>query len=335
MKSEYVQYLGISKNENFNEGIGVSELLRDEKRIQEVLDEAVIVARRCQEGKVADYIPELAQVNPDFTGVAVRLMDGRYFFAGDSDHERFSLQSVAKLVLLIGLLEEFGEEDVFSWVKVEPSGDDFSSVARLDQFGPLPSNPMLNAGAIALSNHIPGHSEEERFAWLNHWVKRLFGSQLMVNMQVFASERRTGDRNRALAYLLRSNHIITGSVEETLEYYFYLCSFEASLQQSSYLPYLLARSGCNPAGEQVISKKTAQHVNAIMATCGLYNESGTHLVRTGMPAKSGVAGYIVAVVPDSAGIAVVSPRINRKGTSVRGEIILAHIASELDWHLYR
>ncbi|ODN42854.1 glutaminase A [Piscirickettsia litoralis] len=312
----------------------MSGSLLDEKHIQQVLDEAVASVRDCQEGRVADYIPELAQVDAEFTGVSVRLTDGRYLFSGDSDRERFSLQSVAKLVLLIGLLEEFGEEQVFSWVKVEPSGDDFSSVARLDQFGPLPSNPMLNAGAIALSSHIPGNNEA-RFAWLNRWVERLFGKGLAVNMQVFASERRTGDRNRALAYLMKSNNVITGSVEETLEHYFYLCSFEASLQQSSYLPYLLAHSGCNSEGMQIISKKTVQHVNAIMATCGLYNESGTHLVRTGMPAKSGVAGYIVAVVPETAGIAVLSPRINQKGTSVRGEKILAYLANELNWHFYR
>lgn len=313
----------------------MSGISLSDQRVQQALDDAVAVSRQCHEGEVADYIPELAQVNADFTGVAVRLVDGRYFFSGDSDQESFSLQSVAKLVLLIGLLEECGEEQVFSWVKVEPSGDDFSSVARLDQFGPLPSNPMLNAGAIALSSHIPAANNEECFAWLNRWIERLMGEKLAVNMQVFASERRTGDRNRALAYLMKSNNVISGSVEETLEHYFYLCSFEASLQQSSYLPFLLANSGCSFQGEQIISKKTVQHVNAIMATCGLYNESGTHLVRTGMPAKSGVAGYIIAVVPEQAGIAVLSPRINKKGTSIRGEKILTHLANALDWHFYR
>ena len=298
---------------------------------QSILDETVTLARENKEGSVASYIPELAQVPEDLTGIALMLNEGACFFAGDAQDQRFTLQSIAKLVILIGLLEEHGPQNVFSWVRVEPSGDDFASVARLDQFGPLASNPMLNSGAITLCSHIVGNTEQ-RLTWLEKWMARLFGQTLSINPKVFSSERRTGDRNRALAYLLKSNKVIDGDVDHILEIYFYLCSFEANITQCAYLPMLLANGGLAPDGERVISKETVQNVVAIMATCGLYNESGTHLVKTGLPAKSSVSGLIISVAPKHGGIAVASPKVNSKGTSVRGEIILETLAKKLDWH---
>lgn len=299
--------------------------------IQSVIDEAIVVARNNHDGEVASYIPELASVEPEYTGVAVTLVDGHRFVGGDMTEQTTSLQSIAKLVLLIGLVEEFGPQKVFSWVKVEPSGDDFASIARLDQFGPVPSNPMLNSGAITLCSHIPGNPEE-RLAWLERWMERLFGEKLNVDPKVCASERRTGDRNRSLAYLLKSSGQLEGEVGDVLDTYFHLCSYEVSVTQAAYLPMLLANLGMSQEGEQMFSELTARQVVSIMATCGLYNESGQHLVRTGMPAKSGVCGCIVAVMPRVSGIAVISPRINAKGTSIRGSIILEHISQKLGWH---
>jgi glutaminase len=301
------------------------------QEIQSVLDQAILVARNNHEGSHAAYIPELALVPPDITNVAVTLNDGHRFIAGDSVDYMFSLQSVAKLVVLIGLLEEYGPDKVFSWVRVEPSGDDFASVARLDQFGPAPSNPMLNAGAIALCSHIPGHMEQ-RILWLENWAKKLFCEPLGMNQKVFSSERRTGDRNRSLAYLMKSTGFVDGDVEEMLETYFCLCSFEGSVVQASYLPMLLSNRGVSPDGAQIISEETALAVVSIMATCGLYNESGAHLVRTGLPGKSGVSGMILACALGRGGIAVASPRVNPKGTSIRGEIMLTYLAKELGWH---
>ncbi len=299
--------------------------------IQSVLDEAITVARNDHSGAHAAYIPELASVPPELTNGAITLIDGHKFIAGDVPDHAFSLQSVAKLIVLIGLLEECGAEKVYSWVRVEPSGDDFASLARLDQFGPTPSNPMLNAGAIALCSHVPGHMEQ-RISWLENWAEKLFGKPLSINQKVFSSERRTGDRNRSLAYLMKSTGSIEGNVEETLETYFCLCAFESSVVQASYLPMLLANGGVAPDGARIISEQTALAVVAIMATCGLYNESGAHLVRTGLPGKSGVSGMVLAVASGYGGIAVASPRVNPKGTSIRGEIMLTHIAKNLGWH---
>jgi len=242
-----------------------------------------------------------------------------------------TLQSVSKLVILIGLLEEFGPKKVFNWVKVEPSGTDFASIARLDQFGPAPSNPLLNSGAIALCSRIPGNHEEQ-LSWLDVWVTKLFGEKLTITTTVYASERRTGDRNRSIAYLMKSTGVIENDIEMILDTYFCLCSYEANITQAAYLPMLLAAGGQLPGSERVFSRETANHVIAIMATCGLYNESGTHLVRTGMPAKSGVSGFTVAVSLKKAGIAALSPRVNKRGNSIRGEIMLEEIAKELNWH---
>ena len=190
---------------------------------------------------------------------------------------------------------------------------------------------MVNAGAITLCSHLTGNTED-KIAWIEGWMEKLFNSNLYLNPKVLASERRTGDRNRSIAYLLKSNGMLRGEVDNTLEAYFSLCSFEASISQASYLPMLLANSGKAPDGTVVFSEHTARYVMAIMATCGLYNETGTYMVRCGLPGKSGVSGLIIAAAPRTAGIAVASPRVNNKGTSLRGTIMLEHIAQRMDWH---
>lgn len=299
--------------------------------LQRIMDEAVEIAKNNHEGDVANYIPELASASEEMTAVSITLNDGTCLTSGNNLNKKVTLQSCAKIVILIGLLEELGVEEVMKWVKVEPSGDDFASIARLDQFGPKPSNPMLNSGAISLSGHIQG-TTEERLAWLDKWMQSCFGTELSPDSKVFVSERRTGDRNRSLAYLLKSRGMLIDDVDDVLETYFYLCSYEVTVKEASYLPMLLANRGVNPHGEQVFSAETSRIVNSIVATCGIYNETGTHMVRTGMPAKSSVSGYILAVALRHGGIATLSPRVNPKGTSMRGEIILHHISKEMGWH---
>lgn len=285
------------------------------------------------QGKTANYIPELANIPDDFLSLTIQEVGSEALTLSNMVAPKTTLQSTSKLIPLIALLEENGPEKVFSWVKVEPSGDDFASVARLDQFGPKASNPMLNAGAITLCSHIPGEDQcESRLAWLQNWIQKLFGESLSINNLVLTSERRTGDRNRSLAYLLKSQGNIAKNVEQTLELYFTLCSYEGTPEQFIGLPYLLANDGVNLAGERVISSMTVKQTLSIMATCGLYNESGTHMVRTGMPAKSGVSGLIFSVSPGKGGVVVASPRVNRKGNSIRGSIILEKISNQFNWH---
>lgn len=297
-----------------------------------LLEDLVHSAELNQEGKTADYIPELANVNEDMTAIAVQPIGEQPLSYSNTPLQPVTLQSTAKMIPLIGLLEEFGDEQLFEWVKVEPSGDDFASITRLEQFGPKPSNPMLNAGAISLCSRIPGKGEQQ-FGWLEQWVQKLFNQRLAINPLVFASEKRTGNRNRALAYLLKSRNNLGADVHDTLDLYFALCSYEAMLEQMLYLPLLLANGGVSPeTGEQIISTDTCKITLAIMATCGLYDETGTHMVKTGMPAKSGVSGYTIAVVPGKAGIVVLSPRVNAKGNSIRGELMLEGLSKAMSWH---
>ncbi|HHF7366028.1 TPA: glutaminase A [Legionella bozemanae] len=297
-----------------------------------LLEDLVRAAELNQEGKTADYIPELANVNPELTAIAVQPLGEQALSYSNYPLNPVTLQSTAKMIPLIGLLEAFGAEQVFEWVKVEPSGDDFASITRLEQFGPKPSNPMLNAGAITLCSHIPGNGEQQ-FGWLEHWTQKLFNQRLSINPLVFTSEKRTGNRNRALAYLLKSRNNLGTDVYETLDLYFALCSYEATLEQMLFLPTLLANAGRDPeSGNQIISTDTCKITLAIMATCGLYDETGTHMVKTGMPAKSGVSGYTIAVVPGKAGIVVLSPRVNAKGNSIRGEIMLEDLSRAMNWH---
>ncbi len=299
--------------------------------IRKTLDEALHEARRNTDGKPANYIPELANVSPDLVSGSILLSDGTQISSGDYANHVFTLQSVAKLITLIGLIEEYGEEKIFSWIHVEPSGQAFSSIAQVDRYGPLPVNPMVNAGAIALCSRIPGDTQA-RAQWLDGWAAKLFGANLQVNGKVFASERATGDRNRSIAYLLKSKHEFGIPVDDVLETYFYLCSYECNVVTASFLPMLLANGGLAPDGTRIISERTSNSVVAIMATCGMYDESGIHLVRTGMPAKSGVSGVIIAVATGRGGVAVCSPRLNDKAGSIRGHQILTRISREFDWH---
>jgi glutaminase len=299
--------------------------------IQAILAAAVEKSRRNREGEPASYIPELASVPLERTSAAVKLVDGTAFAAGDEAHE-FTFQSSAKLLTLIGLLEERGPVEVFNIVGSEPSGDSFGSVARLETHGPKPANPLINSGAIALCGQLEG-TVERRVEWLRKWAERLYGAPIPIDEKVRANERISADRNRAIAYFLKHGGVLQGDVNETLDVYFALCSFSGSVREAAHLPAILAHGGRRPGtGERVLSKRTVAIVVSIMATCGMYNESGNYLMATGMPAKSGVSGVIVAVVPGVAGVAVSSPRLNDKGGSVRGHLILRELSRQLGWH---
>jgi len=300
--------------------------------IQATLEAAVERSRRNREGSPASYIPELASVSLENTSAALVLTSGHVVTAGDHATHQFTFQSSAKLLVLIGLLEERGPVEVFLTVGSEPSGDSFGSVARLETHGPLPANPLINSGAIALCGQLRG-SVEQRVAWLSRWAERLYGAPIPIDEKVRQSERLSADRNRAIAHFLKHSGVIKGDVDETLDVYFALCSFAAGVRQAAFLPAILANAGRHPGlDKQVLSKRTVAIVVSIMATCGMYNESGNYLVATGMPAKSGVSGVIVSVVPGVAGIAVASPRLNEKGGSVRGHQILRELSRSLGWH---
>lgn len=306
--------------------------ITDASVIQRVLAAAVEKSRRNRQGAPASYIPDLANVPLERTSAAVVLTTGEALLAGDVESHQFTFQSSAKLLTLIGLLEERGPVEVFDIVGSEPSGDSFGSVARLETHGPKPANPLINSGAIALCGQLHG-TVEQRIAWLSKWAERLYGRPISIDAQVQANEKLSADRNRAIAYFLKHGGVLRGNVDETLDVYFALCSLTGNAREAGHLPAILAHGGLRPGSQQrVLSKQTVAIVVSIMATCGMYNESGNYLVGTGMPAKSGVSGVIVAVVPGIAGLAVSSPRLNDKGGSVRGHLILRELSRQLGWH---
>ena len=300
--------------------------------IQATLEAALEKSRRNREGKPANYIPELANVPLEQVSAAVLVTNGNLALAGDAASHAFTFQSSAKLLVLIGLLEERGPVEVFLTVGSEPSGDSFGSVARLETHGPLPANPLINSGAIALCGQLRG-TVSQRVAWLSRWAERLYGAPMPIDEKVRKSEQLSADRNRAIAHFLKHGGVLKGDVDETLDVYFALCSLAGGVREAAHLPAILANGGRRPgSSQQILSKRTVAIVVSIMATCGMYNESGNYLVATGMPAKSGVSGVIVAVVPGIAGIAVSSPRLNEKGGSVRGHQILRELSRSLGWH---
>jgi glutaminase len=304
---------------------------RERDQIHKAVTASVEAARSDRTGDPAGYLPELPDDRLEQTSAAIELMDGAALRAGDAAAHRFTLQSSAKLVVLIGLIEERGEAAVFEVVGKEPTEASFASVARLETHGPQPMNPLVNAGAIALCGRLTGTLDERR-GWLDRWTATLCGRPLRVDPAVVEAERAQGSRNRAIAHMLVSNGVLEGEVEPVLEAYFHLCSYEADVATAAHLPALLARGGRDAAGREVITERTTACVVSLMATCGMYDESGAYLAATGLPAKSGVSGVIVAVATGRGGIAAASPRLNAKGGSVRGHLILRELSRRLGWH---
>jgi glutaminase len=248
----------------------------DQAVVQAVLNFALEKSRRNREGEPATYIPDLALVPLERTSAAVTLTSGETLHAGDALSHEFTFQSSAKLLTLIGLLEERGPVEVFNIVGSEPSGDSFGSVARLETHGPMPANPLINSGAIALCGQLHG-TVERRVAWLRGWAERLYGRPIQIDEQVLANERASADRNRAIAYFLKHGGVLEGDVDETLDVYFALCSLTGGVREAAFLPAILAHGGLRPGTpERLLSKQTVAIVVSIMATCGMYNESGNY-----------------------------------------------------------
>lgn len=284
---------------------------------QSALDELYLKYRDLQEGAVANYIPELAKVDPGLFGIAVTTVDGQRFTAGDWDHS-FTVQSVSKPFIYGMALEDYGRETVLRKVGVEPTGDKFNAIIELDHHSKRPLNPMVNAGAMATSSLIKGSTPSDRFNRLLEAFSRYTGRPMSADMAVFLSERTTGHRNRAIAHLLLNFEMLEPNVEETLDLYFQQCSIEVTAQDLATMAACLANDGVNPvSGERALSADYIKDLLSVILTCGLYDFAGEWVYRVGLPAKSGVGGGMVAVSPGCAGIGVFSPLLDERGTPIR------------------
>lgn len=289
-----------------------------------------------QEGKLASYIPALLKADVNDLGIAVVDLDGKESFAGNCD-KNFTIQSISKIVSLMIALSDNKMTDVFKKVNVEPTGEGFNSIVKLEttETG-RPYNPMINAGAIVTTSLIKGETEEEKLKKLIDFMKKATNNpNIKINEEVYISEKLTGNRNRALAYFMKSSGILEGNVEEILDLYFRQCSIEGNARDLARLGAVLANDGIIPwSGEKLVDKKICRIVKSIMVTCGMYDASGEFAVRIGIPAKSGVGGGIVGAVPKRMGIGVYGPALDEKGNSIAGLKILEDLAKELDLSIF-
>ena len=284
-----------------------------------------------KDGAVADYIPELASAEPDYFGISMVTTQGAVYEAGDT-RERFTIQSISKPLTYGLALEELGEEKVRRHIGVEPTGDAFNSIT-LDPETGTPLNPMVNAGAIAAVGILDPSASMPRLDRILDNYSAYAGRSLEVDEAVRAGEARTGDRNRAIAYLLHGSGAITDRPEPAVEDYFAQCATLVDCTDLAMIAATLANGGVNPRnGRRAASEKTVRKVLSVMVSCGMYNHAGQWLYTVGLPAKSGVAGGIIAVLPGQLGIGVFSPRLDEAGNSVRGVLVCEDITRELGLH---
>ncbi|WP_404435756.1 glutaminase A [Microbacterium aerolatum] len=283
-------------------------------------------------GAVADYIPQLADADPELFGIALCGLNGRVYESGDTGVE-FTIQSVSKPFVYSLALDDQGLDAVHDRVGAEPSGEAFNSV-KLEAGTGRPPNPMVNAGAIVTTSLVSGRSTEDRFARILARLSAFAGRDLRVDDAVLASEQTSGDRNRALAYLMHGAGSLTSPVLDTLDTYFRQCSVLVTARDIAVMGATLANGGVNPVtGRRVTSAETCQHVMTIMATCGMYDYAGEWLLRAGLPAKSGVAGGLVASSPGEFGLGLFSPRLDSSGASVRGVAAAQQLATRFGLHV--
>ena len=283
---------------------------------------------------MASYIPELTKANPDWFGISVVTLDGRQLHVGDVQ-QKFTIQSISKVFVYGMALEDHGREALLKKVGVEPTGDPFNSLIRLDLASKRPDNPMINAGAIATTSLIQGDTPTERLNRMLAMFQRYVGHEVFIDVPVFMSERATGHRNRAMAHLMLNFGMINGDIDQALDLYFQQCALLITCQDLAVMAATLANQGKNPlTGEQAVDPEYIRDILSVMYTCGMYNFAGEWAYRVGIPAKSGVSGGILAVVPNQAGIAVFSPPLDEHGNSVRGLRAFEALSREFGFHLF-
>ncbi|WP_406099570.1 glutaminase A [Streptomyces sp. NBC_01013] len=286
------------------------------------------------EGELADYIPQLALADPGAFGLALISMDGHRYSTGDAEVP-FTVQSVSKPFVYALALSLLGLDEVSRWVNAEPSGEAFNAIS-LERGTGRPANAMVNAGAIVATALIPDTPVAPRFGRILDCLSGFAGRRLDVDEEVYASESATGDRNRALAYLIRSTGPLPVDPVAAVETYFRQCSVRVTALDLAAMAATLAHGGVNPlTGERVVSEPVAAQVLAVMATCGMYDASGDWLLKVGLPAKSGVSGGLIAAGPARFGLATYSPLLDAAGTSVRGNLAIGTLSERLGLHLMR
>ncbi|EKT77567.1 glutaminase [Rhodococcus opacus M213] len=299
--------------------------------VDALIGKVFAATRENRSGELADYIPELAAVAPDSFGICIATVDGFVYEVGDT-RLPFTIQSISKPFTYALALADRGSGAVAEKIDVEPSGEPFNEIS-LDPRTERPRNPMINAGAITAASLVAGPDLDTRFERIRTAYSRYAGRDLTFNRSVYESESRTGHRNRAIGHMLRSFDIITADPDEAVDLYFRQCSVDVTCRDLSVMAATMANNGVNPVTrETVLDPDLVERVLSVMSTCGMYDAAGKWVYEVGLPAKSGVGGGIIAVLPGQIGIAVYSPRLDEHGNSVRGVEACRALSAELELH---
>jgi glutaminase len=285
------------------------------------------------DGEVASYIPELAKVNGNKFGMHLHCINNGHYSFGDSN-EKFSIQSISKVLSLSLAFELIGDK-IWERVDVEPSGDPFNSLTQLEYENGIPRNPLINSGALVISDILVTHLENPKADFLAFVRKLVNNSTINYDDAVAKSEKKWGFRNAALINLMKSFGNIDNKTKKVLDFYFYQCSLSMNCKELAETFMLFANQGKIMAtGEQIISPSRTKRINAIMQTCGFYDEAGEFTFRVGLPGKSGVGGGIVAVHPNQYSVAVWGPKLNPKGNSAIGMTTLELLTTKTGYSIF-
>ena len=302
--------------------------------IPSYLDEVLQSVAADRTGVLANYIPELAEVDPERLGASIAMVDGELYASGDTD-SLFTIQSISKPFVYALALADRGFERVLDKVGVEPSGEPFNEISLEDSSG-RPLNPMINAGAITTHSLVGTETmnRAERMERVISGLSAFAGRSLDVDEAVYSSEIEHAHRNLAIAHMLRSHDILTENPTGVVEGYTRQCSLLVTVQDLAMMAATLANYGVQPVtGEQVVPKTVVRQVLSVMFTCGMYNAAGDWATQVGIPAKSGVGGGIIGAVPGQLGLATFSPRLDVHGNSVRGVSLFERFSSDMGMHV--
>lgn len=310
-------------------------VLPDGNAIQAAVDKAYKDYKGLQEGSNADYIPALAKVDPNVYGIALITTDGKLYAAGNLKTE-VSIQSISKVFTMAKVIEESGVESIYNNMGVDATGQTFNSIVAIEQHKGAEMNPLVNPGAIATTSMVKGGNAEEVWKSLLSYYSDFAGRRLSVLDDIYQSEAATNQRNQALAMLMKAYGRIDGDAMEATDIYTRQCSVGVTVKDLAAMAATLANGGQNPVnGKTLMNREDVPEVLAVMATAGLYDEAGKWLYKTGLPAKSGVGGGLIAVSPGKFGVAVISPPLDAAGNSVRAQKAIADISNALGGNPYQ
>jgi glutaminase len=301
--------------------------------IQAALDAAHAKYKDLKEGKNADYIPALAKVDSNIYGISLVTADGKVYTAGDTKSE-VSIQSISKVFTMAKVIEESGPDAIANTIGVDATGMRFNSIVSIEfsqkSLGGPEMNALVNPGAIAATSMVKGATRDAVWKSILSYYSDFAGRPLSVNQEVFKSEADTNQRNQAIGYLMYAYGYIKANPLQATDVYTEQCSVSVNAKDLATMAATLANAGKNPVtGKQVMKGENVSKVLAVMATAGLYDDSGKWLFRTGLPGKSGVGGGLIAVSPGKFGIAVVSPPLDDAGNSVRAQKAIADVSNAL------